>query len=140
MPGQHALSCMWDLRSQEWDCSVPIVRPDSPSAFALPSERRSKAEQAQQTRDIRQANEAAVVRNLMETPLGRAFVRLIYPKGPAGQLEPTWSTFDPNAMTMARKSGWQEAASRIWDILGRHAPESRLLMVQEPTDDDRNSN
>lgn len=134
MPGQHALSCMWDLRSQEWDATVPRMGLPTKSDPFTPvrqqrehadsAERSAKATDQARIRDLRTAMQHRETRALLRWFLGH--------RRPAGtSLCPTYSTFNTNAMEMGRAEGRREMHAAVWDQLEEHAPVELALLQQE---------
>ena len=125
---------MWDLRSQEWDATVPRMGLPAKSDPYTPirqqrehadsAERSAKATEQTRIRDLRTAMQHRETRALL-----RWFLALRKPAG-AG-LCPLHGTFNTNAMEMARGEGRREMQSELWLELAKHAPVERALLQEE---------
>ncbi len=124
---------MLDLRSQEWDATVP--RMGLPQANPLMPLRKQQEAAADERRieAVQQREHEMVLRGAMQHRDARTLVRLILGYGqPAGQSPcPTHSTFNTNAMEMARGEGRREVKCWLWNELERHCPDQLALLLKE---------
>lgn len=88
------------------------------------AERNAKAADQARIRDLRTAMQHRETRALL-----RWFLTLRKPQG-AG-LCPLHSTFNTNAMEMARGEGRREMQSELWLELAKHAPVELALLQEE---------
>lgn len=126
---------MWDLRSQEWDCSVPRMGLSHNPHDLLGRAKREAADKAEKRKQ--EALRAVAWREVLQDQKARDLMRYVLRlvDGSRAELAPVSDAFHPNAMEMARKAGRLDPIRALWEALGANALAARDLMSQEDHDE-----
>lgn len=127
---------MWDLRSQEWDCSVPVV---GHATSPFPTRDKRVQAEAKKAEDVRAISSRTVRwRNCLTDrdvrDLVRDILRLV--DSSRNELAPLGGgACQTNAALEQYHKGQLSVLRNLWEELGLHDLEARSLMEQEDHDE-----